>query len=161
MDHLTQKQLRTKFLYDEETGVLTRRESYGRVKAGQVVGCDNGRGYLKTCREYVHRLVWCYTFGYWPEQVDHINHDKGDNRLQNLREVSNSENHRNMGVQRNNTSGHTGVSWDKKHKKWEVNIKVSGKKKFLGYFSLLEDAVVARRKGVTKFGFHLNHGVAV
>ena len=58
-----------------------------------------------------HRVIWAMHYGEWPDQVDHINHDKADNRIENLRTVTHSENARNRKLNKNNTSGHAGVTW--------------------------------------------------
>lgn len=89
--------------------------------------------------------------------VDHIDRDRSDNRKYNLRHVSNQLNAINKGKQSNNTSGHVGVSWDKKKDKWESHIKLNGKKKFLGYSNTIEEAVDKRLKGeVEYFGELIN-----
>ena len=122
-------------------------------KAGYLLGGILGKTYR------AHRIIWLYQTGEWPEeQIDHINHDRKDNRWLNLRQVSNEENHRNISQQRNNRSGYTGVSWDKRCSKWYARIMVDNKKIELGYFDLMEDAVEARREAEIKYGFHENHG---
>ena len=76
--------------------------------------------------------------------IDHINRCRLDNRKSNLRIVDGSLNGFNKGMQSNNTSGHVGVSWSKSRNKWESHIKVNQKKKFLGYFNDIKDAIKAR-----------------
>lgn len=88
-----------------------------------------------------HRVVWAMTYGYWPEyDVDHINGDRADNRLVNLREASRSENNCNSGVRSDNSSGYRGVSWHSQYGKWEARIYADCVKHHLGYFSTKEDA---------------------
>lgn len=79
--------------------------------------------------------------------TDHINRAGLDNQRDNLRVVNNSINSRNSRIQKNNTSGCAGVSWEKRNKKWRVKIEANGKRIFLGYFDNLDDAVMARRQG--------------
>ena len=83
--------------------------------------------------------------------VDHINRDRLDNRKSNLRFVDLSVNGFNKGKQSNNTSGHVGVSWDKRRCKWEAHIKLNGRKKFLGYFEELQEAIDTREKAELEF----------
>lgn len=75
--------------------------------------------------------------------VDHINRDKLDNRRDNLRIVSHSQNHLNSGLFKHNTSGYKGVTWDKERGKWKAQIKWNGKNKNLGLFLLPEHASAA------------------
>jgi hypothetical protein len=96
--------------------------------------------------------------GYWPDEIDHINGDRADNRLSNLREVSNIENQRNKVLPRNNKSGHIGVSWNKDSKKWMARITINYKLKQVGQFSTIEEAVAARKEAERKFGFSERHG---
>jgi HNH endonuclease len=69
-----------------------------------------------------HVLIWCMVTGDWPDTIDHINHVRNDNRWVNLRSVPTLENRRNMTRLKNNTSGCTGVSFDRRAKKWEASI---------------------------------------
>ena len=89
--------------------------------------------------------------------VDHENRNRTDCRRSNLRHVSEQLNAINKGKQSNNTSGHVGVSWDKSRNKWESHIKLNKKKKFLGYYSDINDAVEARLNAeVEYFGFNVD-----
>lgn len=83
--------------------------------------------------------------------IDHINNKKHDNRKVNLREVTDSQNQMNQGVQRNNTSGVTGVYWDKESNRWYAVITVNKNSIFLGYFDNFEDAVMARKEAEEKY----------
>jgi hypothetical protein len=164
---LTQERLKELLHYDPETGVFTRLVSVGRrVKVGDVTAKTlNSKGYRRIGIEgtlyQAHRLVWLYTHGCFPpEQMDHINHDRADNRLVNLRCVSNAENRRNAALKRGNTSGFTGVCWQKKRGKWEARVGVMGKTLRLGYFNTKEEAIAARQAANIKYGFHKNHGKA-
>ena len=106
-----------------------------------------------------HRVIWAIVNCEWPSgQIDHINGNKIDNRIVNLRIVNNSENQKNQTIASNNTSGFMGVSWKKATKKWYVFIGVDGKMKSLGYFCELSDAINARKEAEVAYGFHKNHG---
>ena len=107
-----------------------------------------------------HRAVWAYCHGSWPDdQIDHINHNRADNRISNLRLASQSENAKNAGRRSDNTSGVTGVYWSKSRRKWVAQIGLpGGVTKPLGRYSSLADAAAARKAAEQKYGFHPNHG---
>lgn len=90
--------------------------------------------------------------------IDHINGIKDDNRIANLRQVSDEENARNKKRHFRNKSGVMGVTWSKADKKWRVRIGVSGKYKCLGSFHSLEEAISVRKKAEHDLGYHENHG---
>ena len=90
--------------------------------------------------------------------IDHIDHNPKNNRIENLRIVTNQENGRNQGIRSNNTSGVTGVLWVKRRNKWEARIKVDGVKIHLGYFESKEEAIKTRKTAEVKYKFHPNHG---
>lgn len=149
---LTQERLKELLAYDEDTGALIRVKSAGnggRWKKGTVIGHADKDGYIVTYfqgRNYkVHHLVWMYHNGVMPEMIDHINRVAGDNRIENLRLTNKRENAINSKIQKNNTSGAKGISWNSKLNKWEVYIHFQRKKKGLGYFSSMEDALAARK----------------
>lgn len=104
-----------------------------------------------------HRVAWACHYGEWPNgQVDHINHDKTDNRITNLRAVTQTENARNVPCIRSNKSGVTGVC---RHKdRWQAGITVNGKFEYIGRYVSLEAAAVARKAREQELGFHPNHG---
>lgn len=93
-----------------------------------------------------HRVVFYYHHGYLPEYVDHINHNRSDNRIENLRAATPSENQCNRVLNRNNTSGVKGVTWNKNRNKWQASICFEGKVYNLGRFEKLEDAEAAVAK---------------
>ncbi len=110
-------------------------------------------------QEYkAHRVAWKMAHGDDPSEVDHINGDKGDNRIVNLRAVTASENCQNKPSYQSNSTGHTGVYWHKVVGKWCAQIRANRKSHSLGYFSNIEDAIAARKAAEVKFGFHPNHG---
>ncbi len=106
-----------------------------------------------------HRVIWAFHYGEWPIGcIDHINGDKTDNRLCNLRVTSHAENMKNQKRRSTNTSGVTGVCWSKKDKRWVASIKVDGRSKHLGSFAVFDAAVSARKLAETNYGYHPNHG---
>lgn len=106
-----------------------------------------------------HRVIWAIIHGEWPtDDIDHINGDRSDNRISNLRAVVRRTNCRNVSLRSNNTSGCVGVSWSKSKNRWAAQIGVEGRVIPLGRFKIYEDAVTARKAAERRFGFHPNHG---
>lgn len=122
-NHITHEELVARFLYDPETGDLSRRvalaggtgKGRGSPK-GFRLATKNGNGYLRVNLDgkkyYVHRLAWFYIHGVLPNgQIDHINGDRSDNRIANLREATNKQNSENRRIPpKNNTTGYLGVT---------------------------------------------------
>lgn len=150
--------------YTPETGtfVWLRRGKFHKRLEGRPVGSVYPDGYIVTKlgdkRYGLHRLAVLYMTGILPKCVDHINHVRGDNRWVNLRTATPTDNQRNKGKQKNNTSGVTGVSWHKDNKRWEAQIYLDNEKKYLGQFVKFSDAVDARKNAEVLYGFHENHG---
>ena len=148
---LTAEQLRSILNYEPATGIFTRKiGSANQVKAGDIAGCPGGDGYLQIrvqSRKYqAHRLAWLYVYGEWPEgQIDHINRNRSDNRISNLRDVTQKQNLQNAGKRSNNTSGHSGVRWYKQSSKWVAVITHNYNRIHLGYFNTMEEAISARK----------------
>lgn len=144
---LTAERLRTLLTYEPETGIF-RIATYrgGRKKAGEVAGAVNSSGYI--CikvdgRKYqAHRLAWLYVHGAWPPDViDHVNGNRTDNRLSNLRCATRRENKHNSRAPSISTSGVKGVFWNSKRRKWQARICLSnGKRQHLGYHHSLSAA---------------------
>lgn len=137
----SQERLRELFNYDPTTGSLVRRSS----RQGNL-GCISDQGYLrvKIGRQVysVHRVIWKIATGSEPpSMLDHIDGNRLNNRVSNLRAASHGDNQQNSGRQRNNTSGHKGVSWSRTHKSWQASIMGDGKSVWLGRYKNLEDAV--------------------
>lgn len=137
---LTQSRLRELLDYNPETGVFTRKLcTANRHKPGEVVGHSAARGYLQAMaggkKHMLHRLAWFWVHGEWPEfDVDHKNRIRTDNRIDNLRPATRSENSHNAGISSANWSGFTGVAWDKSRCLWLASIKANGKQHHLGRF---------------------------
>lgn len=149
MTQLTASRLRELLNYESETGQFRWKIKPNRSTVrGSIAGGRHSLGYGSISiddRDYLaHRLAWLYVHGRWPKhQIDHINGDRSDNRLENLREADNSENNRNRGVQKNNKSGFKGVGFHKQTQKWRAKIKLHGKNYHLGLFDEVEDAARA------------------
>jgi hypothetical protein len=152
---LTADYVRSILDYDPETGVFKWkwREDVGSRwntrYAGKAAGCVQRVGYVLISindRLYkAHRLAWLFVYGEWPpEQIDHIDCDKLNNRIANLRLATMQENQRNVGLQKNNTTGIKGVCWHKRDRKFQAEIKVGGKRLHLGTFDTLAEAIAAR-----------------
>lgn len=165
---VTQDEVKKLLTYDRDSGELrwngTRRGVIGRnsIAGHKFVGRDNKKPYyrltIKGYSLFSHRVIWFMETGNWPEEVDHINGDGTDNSWGNLREVSRKENHKNKKLYTVNSSGVSGVCFDKPTCKWRAYIQVLGKTKHLGRFINKEDAVTARRVAEIKYGYHENHG---
>lgn len=156
---LTAERLRELLAYDPGTGTFTWRvRSARRIKVGDAAGCDNGYGYLRIRIDGVehkaHRLAWLYVNGLWPvSQIDHINGLRDDNRIGNLRDVSQSVNSQNLrsATAQNKSSGLLGVSWHKRDSRWVAQINIDGKKHHLGYFNTAELAYAAYLEAKREF----------
>jgi len=136
-------------LFKYSHGEFIRIKTIGHVKKGITAGSLSSDGYkyigIDNKGYSVHRLVWLYHNGYMPEfQIDHINRDRADNRIENLREVSRSCNLRNCGNFKNNTSGVKGVSYHGARKSWSATIYNNGKTYYLGHSEDLGEAVLYR-----------------
>lgn len=151
------------FQYNE--GVLYWKKDMGaRAKEGCVAGTLTDKGYVRIAlngKLYRRsRIVWEMHNGSIPEnmQIDHINHIRYDDRIENLRLVTHKENGRNQSKKRNNTSGVNGVTFHKSTNKWQARIGVDGTSKYLGVYDTFEDAQMAVSKALTDYNFHKNHG---
>lgn len=156
------------FVYEPETGKLfwkVKPCAKGRVYAGDEVGRgQNPNDYIRTSyrrKKYLaHRIIYEMFNGPISEgmEVDHINRNRRDNRLSNLRLVSHQDNMRNMPRLNTNKSGSTGVSWFKRDCRWRATITINRRQKHIGYFDSFEDALAARKAAEIEYGFHENHG---
>lgn len=159
---ITQERLKELFKYDPDTGLLTRSTGFNNVKIGDIAGTLRYDGYLHIKIDgklyLCHRLAWVYMYGDIPENIDHINHIRDDNRIVNIRNVSKLENNRNQSIMPTNTSGVTGVSWHKTLNKWRCFINVNNKQVHLGVYDDFELACLVRKEANIKYGFHSNHG---
>ena len=149
---ITQEQVKALFDYRDDGELIRKIPTSGpHGAAGLVVGFtlkDTNRpdkmykatkiGGQHFC---IHRLIWVWHHGDWPEQLDHIDRNTLNNRIENLRAASASKNMMNRKMFTSNTSGCPGVSWHKLQKKWMAYVNVDKKRKNLGYFLDLDDAI--------------------
>jgi len=139
-------------LFQLSQSELVARKSRGCVKAGSVCGYKRKDGYVRIKVDgalvMAHRIVWKMFHGDEPIYIDHINGDRSDNRIENLRAVTSSDNRANESLRINSTSGFIGVTWHiptspTKTPKWVAKIAKDGKEKHIGYFTGLKEAVLA------------------
>ena len=133
---LSQQLLQETFSY-EDGNLIWKKQTGRRVPVGQIAGRDNhgyrmiglmGKGYLS------HRLIFMFHHGYFPPEVDHIDGNKSNNKIENLRAATHSENLKNQKLRYDNTSGIKNVGWAKREQRWRVRLTVNGKDKHIGYF---------------------------
>jgi len=119
-------------------------------------------GTISGMKFQAHRVVWALHYGCWPDgEIDHINGDKQDNRIENLRVVSHEQNCRNVRKTRRNTSGTVGVRFNRRQRSWVAFIGDQGECRHLGTFDTEADAVSARLSAARSKGYHPNHGLPV
>jgi hypothetical protein len=142
------ERLRHVLKYDSETGAFSWRIQNGqRGHIGALAGSPDGQGYWRIQidggKYKAHRLAWFYVYGEWPVMIDHINGNKLDNRIANLRSVSHAENHQNRRFANANTEvGVLGVDY-KKNQGFRARITRAGKQIHLGYFPTAQEAQAA------------------
>lgn len=160
---LTKERLTEMLSFNADEGRFYWSAPVRGIRVGMQAGSYDAHGYgqIRIDRRIYkeHHLVWLWMTGEFPKnQIDHINHDRRDNRPSNLRETTNTENHRNRPMQRNNTSGYVGVYLDRRGG-YVSYITLDGVRKSLGRFNNLHDAIAARKQANVHYGFHENHGV--
>jgi len=151
--------------YDSRTGIFKwkSRAASHVLKGSKAGSVDKRSGYVRIKllgRKYrAHRLAWLIVYGSFPpEQIDHINGVRHDNRIINLRAVTNAENSRNKSLCISNKSGHIGIHYNKRMNKWTAAIGTNYKQVHLGSFENKEDAIEARRIAEINYNYHPNHG---
>lgn len=118
-------------------------------------------GHILSVRCMAHRVVWLLSHGEWPHGfVDHIDGDPGNNKVENLRDVTRQENALNKRIPINNKSGCIGVYWNTRKQVWVANISSGSKRREIGYFTEFSAAVAARKAAEVSAGYHANHGRA-
>lgn len=156
---LTQERLKEFLEYNPETGIFRWiKKTNGRGVLGGEAGTDHS-GYrmigVSGQRYLAHRLAWLYIYGEMPGgEVDHINHDRSDNRIKNLRAVSHKINSRNRSMSCANKSGDWGVFfYPHLRKKWRVKVGT----RWHGSFETRDLAITKRDKVAQRGGYHENH----
>lgn len=149
---------------NEDCVCYWKKNVSSRGRAGDVAGCKHSAGYISikvNGRAYLaHRIVWLLKNGEWPAgQIDHIDGDRSNSRIENLRDTDSRGNNRNGALRSTNTSGTCGVSWHSRAKKWQAYISDNnGKWKHLGFFDDINDAIFGRKSAEIELGYHQNHG---
>lgn len=169
--------LRMLLYYDPETGILTwlsrsdeffssvsmRKKWNARYAGNKALTATHPHGYhvggILGFDFLAHRVAWAIHHQEWPKgEIDHINGDPSDNRIENLRDVDHGTNMQNMKIHKSNNSGHVGVCWDNHYSKWLATIWSGNKQISIGRFDDKIDAIQARVKAEKELGYHENHG---
>jgi hypothetical protein len=161
---LTKEYLKSILDYNIDTGVFTWKVSKAqRTKIGDVAGwINNGYREIEIDNKHykAHRLAWLYVNGGMPENlIDHIDGERSNNKISNLRESTHQTNSENYKTPKTNKSGVKNVSWYKSLNKWVVSISVKKIKKTIGYFDDIELAELVAIEARNKYrGEFANHG---
>lgn len=160
---VTQEEVRRLFDYRED-GSLVRKVAVGGPagQEGRAIGSVATGGSKRPDKKYlttkiagkhycVHKLIYLWHHGEWPEQLDHVNQDSMDNRVENLRPANSCTNMQNRKLFKNNTSGAKGVAWNKRVSKWQVYVGVDRRIKHIGYFEDFELAELVAHEARQKF----------
>jgi hypothetical protein len=173
MNEPSQNEVAAAFEYDAERGLLIWKRRlrsdfatnnawavWNTKHGGTEAGGIGAKGYrairFKGKMRKASRLIWTLANGAPPDRVDHINGNRSDDRIENLRDVSQAENSRNRARQMNNTSGASGV-YAAPNGRWMAQINDNGRRRYLGTYARKEDAVAVRLAAAAKAGFHPNH----
>lgn len=150
---ITKELIQALFSYMPNGSLVRKVTTNPRAKQGTISGCLNKAGYLRTTVAgrlyYNHHLVWLLFHGYLPKMLDHINGDRADNRIENLRECTQEENMRNCRNKKNNTTGIKGVTWRPTKGKFRARITVDQKEVCIGHYDTLEEASQAVQQART------------
>lgn len=144
---LTLDRLHQLLKYDPETGnLIWQVTKSAKAPAGSIAGSVNAKGHVNLQIDKkmyaAHQLVFMYHFGYIPDEIDHIDKIKTNNRIENLRECTSSQNKGNIGLLRSNTTGYRGVSFNKQSGKYHAQIKIHGVQTYLGRADTAEQAAL-------------------
>lgn len=152
-------------LFDYRDGVLYWKvnKPHSQYKAGDVAGRTVKDGYNQICvnrmRILTHQIVFKMFHGYVPKEIDHIDGNPNNNKIENLRPATSRQNKYNTKLSTRNKSGFKCVWWNKTAKKWQVKISIKGKQKDFGLYSDLELAGLVAQEARDKYhGAFANHG---
>lgn len=141
---MTREDLYKELLYNAGTGIFTWLKPAQKRVVGNVAGCITPSGYVVICvnrKLYrAHHLAWLYVHGELPLLIDHINGNRSDNRISNLRPATHSQNSKNRKVSKKSKSGLKGVYLEKRTGRWEAQICTNGKNIYLGTFKSPHEA---------------------
>ncbi len=144
--HITAELVQLLLDYDANTGILRWRISRGRSKSGAIAGSVKKNGYIgisiNATTLLAHRAIWLYVHGTWPKyQIDHINGNKCDNRISNLRDVLPAINSQNLTKpHKDSKSGILGVCWKSRDKRWIAEINIDKRSHHIGMFRTAQEA---------------------
>jgi hypothetical protein len=160
----TFKQVDDVLHYDDDTGLLIRKRRTSKsVYVGDIAGTTRVDDYIVVRvngrMHKAHHVVWLLKTQNWPNgNLDHIDGDISNNRIENLREADHRMNARNQKLRSTNKSGVCGVCWESQKKRWRATINGENGKENIGHFINKSDAIAARRAREIEFGYHPNHG---
>jgi hypothetical protein len=152
---VTQELLSALFDYRPDGSLWRKVSTNPRAPAHASSGSPNKAGYLRTRVAgrlyYNHHLVWFLHHGTWPPALDHINGNRADNRIENLRECSHTQNMRNAGLRKDSGTGVKGVNWRPSKQKYRARIVVDRREISLGHYVTLEEAAQAVHEARIKY----------
>jgi len=153
----TLEDMKKDLFIDLDKQEITRLSTGNKLKFSLMGNRKNNQLYygitFKKSSLRIHRLFFYWKYGYLPNLVDHKDRNKLNNNIENLRELTKSENNKNADKRKNCTSKYKGVSWDKRRRKWEARLMLNGKNLFLGYFNNEDDAGQAVNDKIRELGF--------
>lgn len=151
------------FKYHNDGSISWLEKPSKRISKGETAGTLKKDGYIRVIiskkRIYAHRIVWEMHNGDIPEgmYIDHINHIRHDNRIENLRIVSKPDNMKNKSLYKNNKSGFSGIY--ERSGKYIAMARLEGRLKHIGVYDSIDDALIARREFEEQNDYHKNHGI--
>tara|TARA_R110002012_G_scaffold318308_1_gene536377 strand:+ start:22505 stop:23146 length:642 start_codon:yes stop_codon:yes gene_type:complete len=162
MGEITQEKLNKVFEYNPNTGVIKYKVDTLRNSKGDIATYNHTGGYENICintKNYLaHRIIYMYMTGKMPEYIDHINHNRKDNKWSNLRNVTHLENNTNTSLSKNSSSNYNGISLIKSTGKYRAYINKDYNQIHLGVFNTIEEAKKVRDKANKEHNYHTNHG---
>ena len=141
---ITQLDIVKNFTYKD--GHLYWKKARSGIQVNNCAGCIDSKGYLRikfNGKKYLnHRLIYLMHYGYLPKMLDHIDNNRSNNKIENLRPATRSENLKNTLLRCDNSSGHKNVQFHAPTNKWKVSLRVNGKKKHIGLYDDIEIAAL-------------------
>jgi len=142
--------------FKDEHGKRIFNSKYGGKTAGTIESNGYARIKLNNIKFFSHVLIWKFHHGVNPKyQIDHIDRCPSNSRIENLRDVTRSDNINNTKVRSDNTSGVKGVNYSKNHNKWTARLNIRGNSIHLGLFTTKEDAILARQEAEAQDWSHI------